>query len=152
MCPKNFSSLYAKLPGHITLQGLDRRTWNLCLAHLQFMVMTYSKFQTNRSINVEEVHSTNFTAPKILLSTICLSSRAHNSARPGPPNIKFMSCTSTIHGDDIFQVSSQSLKKCGSSSLHKLVTYYVDRPTDRRPTDRVTPLYPLQTSFGGYNN
>ena len=52
-------------------------------------------------------------------------SRAHNSVTPGQTDMKIVSCTSTLHNDDIFQVSSQSLKKCWSSSLHKLVVYCI---------------------------
>ena len=92
----------------------------MCLAHLRLMMMSYSKFEVNRSTNVEVVCDTSFHVPKMPLSTILLSSRAHNSGRLGPLNMKFVSCTSTTHDDFIVQVWSQSLDKCRSSLRHKL--------------------------------
>jgi len=54
-----------------------------------------------------------------------------------------VSCTSTLHGDYILcQVSVQSQKKCGGSSLHTLGTFVEDKtPSDQQSDSNIAPWF-----------
>ena len=102
--------------------------------------------------SLEKCGSSSLHKLRLPLYTIWLSSRAHNSGMSESLGMKIVSCTSTLHGDNIFQVSLSLLKECGSSLLHKLVMFYANGPTDQL-TDKVNPIYPLSNFvYGGYNN
>jgi len=62
-------------------------------------------------------------APAAALAQI---SRAHNSVMLESLSSKIVFCSSTT--DVMCEVSLQSYKKCGSSSLHILIPFYEDKP------------------------
>ena len=69
------------------------------------------------------------------------SIKGNNSARTNISEKKNMSRTSTLYSDHMYEVSFHSLKKCGSSLSHKILSTdgRTDRQTDGQADSSIPP-------------
>jgi len=93
--------------------------------------------------------TTEFIPLKSTPNQIFTNSKGHNSTMTKLTWEKIASCTSTTTEWHLCQVSSGSGSKCRRSWMYKILQ--TDRPP-ARPTDRLIPVYPHKTNFGGIKN
>ena len=116
----------------------------MCLAHLHSKANISAKFHENWSKTEEVVRDARLATDRptaVTMATLFLSLS------------KNVSCTSTLQGKHLCQISWELVKNWGSSSRRKIGDRPPDRIGDRPPDDTLIPIYPplYTTCMRGYN-
>ena len=129
---------------------------SLGMMHMKIMSRTSTPHhKCTCKISLQLVEKCRSSSRHKIFQALLESKRGNNSVIFGMTRKKIMSRTSTPGYKCICKIMCQLMKKCRSSSRHKILPQThrpTDRPTDRptnRPTNRLTPIYPLSNFVCG---